>query len=192
MSVSPCSEVSLVMYLCLFFSRYVLSVALARLVLLSSGVVPDQFQSRIIKLLDSFLAKAKAAGSNFIAAAEEKLQCNWLTMVPFIDVFMIPLHATSHGQYGGIPSTTQSSLSIMMFALTVEMSRKCSRELVIRQGLLDFIVSLPWNIPDKWRENSRSVVAAFQKDICYLPVPKLYSIAASCAARHGMHALFSK
>ena len=174
--------------------RYVLSVALARLVLLSSGVIPDHFQSKINKLLDSFLAKAKAAGSN-IAAAEQKLQCNWLTMVPFIDVFMVPLHAASHNQHVGIPSIIQSSLAIMMFALTVEMSRKCNRELVIRQGLLDFIVSLPWSIPDKWRENSKTVVVAFQKDLHYLPVPKLYSIAAACAAKHGMHdsySLFSK
>ena len=172
-----------------------LSVALARLVLLSSGVVPDHFQSRITKLLNSFLAKAKTAGSNSIVAAEEKLQCNWLTMVPFIDVFMVPLHAVGHDQYVGILSITQASLSIMMFALTIEMSRKCNRELVIRQGLLDFIVSLPWSIPDRWRESSKSVVVAFQTDVRYLPVPKLYSIAAACAAKHGMYdpfSLFSK
>ena len=166
-------------------------MALARLVLHSSGVIPDRFQSKIIKLLDSFLAKAKAAGSNSIAAAEQKLQCNWLTMIPFIDVFMVPLRAASHDQHVGIPSIKQSSLSIVMFALTVEMSRKCNRELVIRQGLLDFIVSLPWSIPDKWKENSKTVVVKFQKDFRYLPVPKLYSIAAACAARHGMHNSFS-
>jgi hypothetical protein len=157
-------------------------------VLLSSGVVPVRFQSRIVKLLNSFLAKAKAAGSNSIAAAEEKLQCNWLTMVPFIDVFMVP---AGHDQYVDISSITQTSLSIMMFALTIEMSRKCNRELVIRQGLLDFIVSLPWSIPDRWRESSKSVVVAFQKDVRYLPVPKLYSIAAACAAKHGLHDSFS-
>ena len=172
-----------------------LSVALARLVLLSSGVIPDRFYSKVIELLESFLAKAKAAGSRSVAAAEQKLQCNWLTMVPFVDVFMVPLSVASHDQYAGTSSIQQTSLSVMMFALTVEMSRKCNRDLAIQQGLLDFIVSLPWSIPNRWKENSKTVVAAFQKDLHYLPVPKLYSIAAACAVKQCMHdlsSLFSK
>ncbi len=189
------SELILVVYPVSSFCRYVLSMALARLVLLSSGVIPDRFHSNVIELLESFLAKAKVAGSSSIAAAEQKLQCNWLTMVPFVDVFMVPLCVASHDQYVGIPNIAQTSLSVMAFALTVEMSRKCNRELAIQQGLLDFIVSLPWSIPDRWKENSKTVVAAFQKDLHYLPVPKLYSIAAACAAKQGMHdssSLFSK
>ena len=75
-------------------------------------------------------------------------------MVPSVDVFVTP---TAHccecnqstadsGQAESADTINDShgpiaeiSLSAMMFAL----SRKCNRELVIQQGLLDFIVSLP-------------------------------------------------
>lgn len=186
-------------------SRYVLSMTVSRIVLLSFHVVPEQFHSKILELLDTFLTKAKVRGSRVIAAAEEKLQCNWISMVPFVDVFLTP--AAHH--YECIRSTIDSvqpdsadsvndthgpiaeiSLSAMMFALSVEMSRKCNRELVIQQGLLDFIVSLPWSIPDKWKDTSKGVVAVFQKDQNYLAVPKLSSIAMAYASKHGIATSF--
>ena len=169
------------------------------MVLLSFSSVPNQFHSQICELLDSFLAKAKAAGSGHIAAAEEKLQCNWITMVPFIDVFLAPV--ASHCDLGEPTSSsddlstknmhmaalaTELSLSVMMFALSVETSRKCNRELAIQCGLLDFIVSLPWSIPDRWKENGKAIVTMFQKDLHCLPVPRLYSIAAASAAKSGI------
>ena len=163
-------------------------MALARLVLLSLGVIPDQFHSKIVELLDTFLAKAKATGSSSIANAEQQLQCNWLTMVPFVDIFLVPL--AGDNQYVSLPSITQTSLSVMMFALMIETSRKSNRELLIRQGLLDFIVSLPWSIPDRLRESSKAVVAVFQKDLHYLPVPRLYSIAAASVRKQGMDISF--
>ena len=177
-----------------------MSVTVSRMVLLSFGVVPEQFHSKILELLDTFLTKAKMRGSSVIAAAEEKLQCNWITMVPFVDVFLTPTahrcecnrsttdsDHTINDSHGPI---AEMSLSAMMFALSVEMSRKCNRELVIQQGLLDFIVSLPWSIPEEWKDTSNGVVAIFQKDQHYLAVPKLSSIAVAYASKHGMATSF--
>ena len=73
-------------------------------------------------------------------------------------------------------------LMYTVFLLKVEMMRSHNRRLVIRQGLLDYIVMLPWGLGSVWHEHCKEIVVLFRED-GKLPVPRLASIAKAKLAR---------
>ena len=80
-------------------------------------------------------------------------------------------------------------MSFFVSVLSVEMSRKLTRDVAIAQGLLDFVVLLPHQVPPRWKEQCQSVVALFREDQP-LPVPRLSSIAKASLAASGLQKIY--
>ena len=150
-------------------------MTLARLLLLSFATYPDEHKARTAEILSHFLTVAKAQE---ITDLEEKYSYNWITMLPFIEMLYTP-SSTAVGPPPRADDCQQWSVCVAVVALEAEMGRKCNREIMVRQGLLDFIVCLPWGVPQ-----CQNIVQLFAGD-GKLPVPKLASIAKAQLARCG-------
>jgi len=156
-------------------------MALARLLLFSLATYPEEHKTKSAEVLSHFLSVAKAQE---ITNLEEKYTYNWITMLPFIEMLYTAvssdkLHRNAMVELPAAGESQQWSVCVAVVALEAEMGRKCNRELVVRQGLLDFIVCLPWGVPQC--QNVVQLFAGDQK----LPVPKLASIAKAKLARCG-------
>ena len=75
-------------------------------------------------------------------------------------------------------------LRVALLALQAEMQRALLRELARKEGLVDYVVMLPWGVPPRWKDECSSVVRRFRSD-SQLPVPRLCSIARAVLARSG-------
>ena len=175
------------------FSRYFLCLLFARLVLLSSGMLSADHQLEISDRLKALVLDFAPR----ISSCLEDLRFSLISMVPVIDVFFVPMPRVK------LPSTTEDikdtsatqnaesgmalldcSMSLAVSAIEVQFSRKRNRDLAVAEGLLDFIVLLPYHVPAEWKEQCQSVVALFRDDQP-LPVPRLSSIAKASLATSG-------
>ena len=177
--------------------------------------MPPELVGKLVAVLNTFISAAQRVGWNKVTQSLEKDQCNWITMAPFIDVFFAPLfspcdrdnhrESTASLVYEDCPpvtgsrpekkhdeneplalsSITESCLSISVMGLKVEMSRPINRSLAISQGILDYLVCLPWIVPAKFQSEVCSVLKLFQADVESLSAPRLHSLAAASLAQTG-------
>lgn len=162
--------------------RYQLCLTLARLLLFSYDIVPIECQHQIIDI--TFASETTPAT---VTAVNEHCECNWITAAPFVEMLYAPLLDETKSDQ--LPTSLKAqcqmwSVRIALLGLQGEMGRLFVRKLVVEQGLLDFIVCLPWGLPPKWQDSCRAVMKLFRKD-CQLPVPRLSSIARATLTRSG-------
>lgn len=172
--------------------RYMMCLALARILLFSYDAVPSQCRPQMLKCMDQFLTVAKAPQ---IASLEEKYQYNWITVFPFLETLYAPLMDCVKSKSYSIDSDDPVkekcqywSTCVAVLSMEAEMSRECNRELLLRQKLLDYVVCLPWEMPGHWKLRCGSVVSHFAKE-GRVPIPKLSSIAKAKLARSGLRRL---
>lgn len=82
-------------------------------------------------------------------------------------------------------SVADKCLSFHVLALTVEMSRPSNRSLAISQGTLDYLICVPWILPDNYQNEVLSVLKLFQTTMEGFPIPRLQSIATTRLAQTG-------
>ena len=160
-------------------------MTLSRLLLFSFAMYPDEHKTKTVEILRHFLSVARVQD---ITALEEKYSYNWITILPFVEMLFVPIFGYDATPVDtiieppGIEGCQHWSMCVALLALEAEMGRKCNRELVVHQGLMDFIVCLPWGVPQKWQEGCEKVVQLFAAGK-KLPVPRLATIAKAKLAR---------
>ena len=158
-------------------------ITLSRLLLFSSSIYPNEHKTKTVEILSQFLSVARVQD---ITTLEEKYSYNWITILPFVEMLFAPIFGCNTVDTSieapGIEDCQHWSMCVALLALEVEMGRKINRELAVRQGLMDFMVCLPWGMPQKWQEGCEKVVQVFAADKKLL-VPKLASIAKVKLAR---------
>lgn len=172
--------------LLLLLFRYMICMTLARLLLFSMDTIHEDYLSKALDCMSLFLTDARPKD---ITHMEDKYDYNWITTLPFVEMLYLPVSDTVKEQ----PCTLEGeeplrdkcqhwSISVAVVGIEAEMARGCNRKVTVNQGLLDFVVCLPWGMPAKWGDGCRAAVAFFRKE-GKLPVPKLSSIAKATLAR---------
>ena len=168
------------------------------MILLSPESIPGHFLARMSDCLRVVLSGCTA---NSVSQLEQRYQYNWITILPFLElaytygaeeVNYAESHFQKRDQSGdekvakelSVSSTPLACLCLMytVFSLKVEMMRSHNRKLVVRQGLLDYIVMLPWGMGSVWQEHCKEIIVLFRED-GKLPLPRLASIAKAKLAR---------
>ena len=169
-----------------FTFRLLLSLVFARLLLFSPDLVAAEYQQEIVNSVN-FASKATVEE---ITALEEHYQNNWVTVVPFLEMLYAPLLDKAVPSVSLTPKETLLhscqlwSIRVALIALRAEFERVLLRKLAVKQGLLDYIVCLPWGMHVRWWDDCFAVMQLFQRD-GRLPVPCLSSIAKAALARSG-------
>lgn len=164
-------------------SRYAICLALSRVGLYSFGAIPEDHRARVLQTVRDPRLPELAK----LTASLEKFQYNWTTVVPLVEMLFVPL---TDSELGGNPTEDIqrdcqcACLDIAITGLQAEMARDRNRRLACQQGLLEYVVCLPWGIPRvDWKDRLRAVVSMFKVELGPLPVPRLSTIAKSTLAR---------
>ena len=163
-----------------FHARYVLVLALSRLLLLSEVPFPDACKKRTLVRLKGF---CETASCSSVTALEDKYSYNWITMVPFVDTMYAPRCCSGTGAAEGTLECYSSQVAV--FALHVELSRERNRTLIGAQGLGDFVACVPWVCSPEWRDRLKRAVDLLRGSRPY-QVPRLLSIVRAKLAKTGV------
>lgn len=142
---------------------------------------------------------------NIVSEIAERDQDIWITMLPFIQAMYACgveqikysdacLHKTqSFDTYTeeseiladsvAVEShATSVGLAYALYSLLIELSRATMSQLLIKEGLLEYITMLPWGLDEGWRTQCQWVQERVKKTK-KLPVPSLSAIAKGKLAR---------
>ncbi len=162
--------------------RYSICLALARMVLYSYSCIPEELGARVLQAVrDSQLPVPSD-----LTTMVEKFQYNWITVVPLVESAFVPLipEGGENAPERLMKACYHECLDVAITALEVEMGRQRNRRLALQQGLLEYIVCLPWGVPHvEWKDRLKTIVSRFQRELKALPVPRLSTITMATLAR---------
>lgn len=160
----------------------------------------EEFLTPIISAMRVFLLKVKPT---IVRHIEERYQDNWISMLPFLQVLYAcgvetvkysdaRLHKLQSSKTFAEKKETEApplesyaasvSLTYVLFSLMIELSRTNMVQLLIKEGLLEYITILPWGLDNGWHTQCLWVQEEVKKTK-KLPVPSLSSIAKGKLAR---------
>ena len=174
----------------------------ARLIIFSLDSIDQGCLQQMVDFMKSFLLQMNP---DIVTELEERFQYNWITMRPFVDAVYsngatttklsdIGLHkskpsGTFTEEKQPLPSApissvaTTVSVAYLLFALKVETARTANAELLVNQGLLEYITMLHWGLDCGWQTQCRWVQEEVKKVSGKLPVPRLSLVAKVTLAR---------
>ena len=156
----------------------------------------------MIHCMKGFLLQVKPI---VVMQFEERHQYNWINMRPFVDAVYScgvekvklseaclqksrPSAAFTEGErtLRPIPAlslATSVSVAYLLFALKVETARTGNTELLVHQGLLEWVTMLHWGLDPEWQTQCEWVQEQVKKVCGKFPVPRLSLIARAKLAR---------
>ena len=119
-----------------------------------------------------------------IRTYEEDKECVWATLLPYVKLFYVPRNARKDfvSSCEQLQELTQVSEKIILFFLHSKMSREYARDILVKEGLMDYVTALPWHVSKESRTLAESVVSELHSHVKLQP-PKLCSIVQAKLAR---------
>ena len=146
-------------------------MAFAQLALASPHLLPSQFINTMLNLMNKFLSETP---SEVIRIYEQEQECVWATLLPYVKLFYLP-----QSQNLGLDQQTQelqcSSKRMVLFFLHCRMNRQYSCDILIKEGLVDYVTALPWHVSVESKASAESVVSELGVHMRLQP-PRLCSI----------------
>ena len=161
--------------------RCTILVEFAQLVLVSAHLVPSQFVDTILSHMSRFLSETQP---EVITKYDEEQMCVWSTLLPYVKLFYLPEHCTraAVSQSHSTLRLRHTSTNMMLFFLHSKVGRDSTCEILIKEGLLDYVTALPWYVDSESQERARALVYELGSHVRLQP-PRLCSIAQAKLAR---------
>ena len=155
---------------------------MARLLLYSFKTIPSTYTPRMVDAMEVFVRTTQVGE---IVTFEDRYQYNWISILPFVEMMFVPL-SDGMGSLQGQHECEYISMRLIILSLQAEFGRKVNRDLAVKQGLLEYIVCMPWGIRSEWSDGCKQILKGFMEDRkSGLPVPRLSTIAKVKLARHN-------
>ena len=163
------------LHVLLSLHRYHVAVFLAQIVLGSLRLIADKAEE-IDLFLTNFVQEAQPSQ---IAQSEIDSAYLWATFLPYVKLVYLP---------NCRPDTVliQSvALQIIIMALHIMLVREVHRDVLIREGLMDYITCMPWYTTGAAEQRARALVRMVQQahDVDLQP-PSLLNMAKACVAKN--------
>jgi hypothetical protein len=165
--------------------RCTILVEFAQLVLTSPHLIPPPFIDVILSNMNQFLSETHPST---ITKYDEEQSCIWSTLLPYVKLFYEPDHQLLHcaatilNSYPNFRALLDTSINMSLFFLHSKVGRKYTCEILIKEGLLDYVVALPWYVDPKFQERAKALVYELGSHIQLQP-PRLCSIAQAKLAK---------
>ena len=165
-----------------YLYRYHKAVFLAQLALISPQLLSDQLTDKTSLLLTAFLSVANPERITEYEIVDTYL---WATFLPYIKLAYLP--NTPCCEPVLLSKTQDMGLLTIIIALHSMLDREVHREVLVREGLVDFLTCMPWYTtgPAEEKEKARTLVRMVQQapDMKLQP-PSLLNMAKACVAKH--------
>ena len=132
--------------------RHFTYVYLAQVCLISPSCIESSWHRVIHDKLDVYLHTV-----SYEKIREEEIQesYEWLTVEPFVNLLYLPAVPQTEGLIGRVQLL---SLQLVLFVLQNMLGRESQRELLLKEGLLDFITCCPQYVPPSLRPQAEELV----------------------------------
>ena len=134
-------------------------------------LVPYHHVDVILSHMTQFLTENQP---DVIRTYEEEQDCVWATLLPYIKLFYLP-QCPDLKMVPSQQELRQASERIILFFLHSKMSRQYSCDILIKEGLVDYITVLPWHVSEESRDRAGALVSELSGHMRLQP-PKLCSI----------------
>ena len=153
---------------------------LSELVLVSPHCIPPQFCSQIQAHMQDLLSQTDP---DTIRLAEVKEGYYWLTLVPFVKLAYEP----DSLQTPEMQQLQLLSLETVLLGLRNMLARETHRKVLLREGLLDFVLCLPSYVPESLRPHARQLIKVLSSndDVCIGP-PRLVNVVKAKLAKWAL------
>ena len=152
---------------------------LAQVILVSPKHIPVVFYRQIHDKMQEFL---KSTSYKTIKDGEIKHWYVWSTFLPYVKLLYIPhCPVTTDGMMRKLQLL---SMELILFGLQNMLSRENHRAMLVKEGLVDYIVCCPNHVPQLLRDQAKELVHLItsSSDIQQQP-PKLTSIVKANVAK---------
>ena len=155
----------------------------AQLALVSPHLVPSHFIRTIKRDMSRFVF-ANTLSPEAIGVYEDRNGFAWATLLPYVTLLYLPQHSGQHSVSScqQLRELTQASEKIILFFLHSKMSREYAHDILVKEGLMDYVTALPWHVSKESRTLAKSVVSELHSHVRLQP-PKLCSIVQAKLAR---------
>ena len=129
--------------------RCTILVEFAQLVLTSPHLIPPRFIDVILSNMNQFLSETHPST---ITKYDEEQSCIWSTLLPYVKLFYQPDHQLLHrtaiisNSYPNFRALLDASINMSLFFLHSKVGRKCTCDILLKEGLLDYVTALPWYV----------------------------------------------
>ena len=131
--------------------------------------MPSQFIDTVLSQMNKFLSETRP---DVIRIYEQEQECVWATLLPYVKLFYLPPHPGMDQQMRDL---RHSSERMVLFFLHSKMNRQYSCDILIKEGLVDYVTALPWHVSVESRASAESVVLELGGHMTLQP-PRLCSI----------------
>lgn len=165
--------------------RCTILVEFAQLVLTSPHLIPPRFIDVILSNMNQFLSETHPST---ITKYDEEQSCIWSTLLPYVKLFYQPDHQLLHrtaiisNSYPNFRALLDASINMSLFFLHSKVGRKCTCDILVKEGLLDYVIALPWYVDPEFQERARALVYKLGSHVRLQP-PRLCSIAQAKLAK---------
>ena len=159
--------------------RYHTSVFLSQMVLVSPLLIQNnEHLDKIRTFITDYLHKADPKK---ITQYEIKYSYMWATLLPYIKLAYLPSTPCNEPML----LLQDMGLQTILIALHGMLNRAVRREVLVKEGLVDFLICMPWYTTGPAKERARAVVRMVQQapDMKLQP-PSLLNMAKACVAKH--------
>lgn len=133
--------------------RYFTQVFLAQVILVSPQHIPVEFYDRIYDTMQAFLS---STSYETIRDGEIKQWYVWSTFIPYIKLLYIP-HCPIPSD-GMMRKLQLLSVEMILFGLMNMLSRENHRAVLVKEGLVDYIICCPNYVPETLKDNAQKLV----------------------------------
>lgn len=153
---------------------------IAQVALVSPHSIPESRRNIINRYtLEQFF---ETATYEQIREAEVKNWYVWQTFMPYVKLAYVP--DAIRPLTNELRTMQMLSLKLIIFSLQNMLGRAKHREVLVQENLLDYVVCMPWFVPQPLKQQAQDLVLMLTNfpDVNMQP-PKLLSITRACLAK---------
>ena len=156
---------------------------MAILLLESPHTMPTTYLDTIKAHMTSFLEETQSEQAR---QYEKERGTIWATLLPYVKLAFLPDAPRRFPECPSLTDLQLLSLRVILFFLHSKATVEMYHTLLVKEGLLDFVLCLPWHTPHSCRKEA----AALTSDLCTtmhsVQPPRLYSLAQARLAKAGL------
>jgi len=141
--------------------------------------MPTAFIGTIHTYMVKFLQNANATD---IQKYEENQVCVWGTLIPYVKLLYLPNSPKAFPHNPLLSKLQLLSVDMVLFFLHSKIVREYHRDVLVKEGLIDFVSCMTWHVPPESRDRARNIVLELGSYIQLQP-PTLCNIAKAKLAK---------
>ncbi len=144
----------------------------AQLVLTSPHLLPRDNVEALTSRMECLLTSTTPLQ---LMQFEEKKRFSWSVFFPYVRLVYSP-NVPRPGLDPPLARLQLLSLEMVLFWLRNTLGQASHREILAKEGLSDYVICLPWFMPEASRDNACALVSVFMGEACVSP-PRLSTLA---------------